>query len=58
MAEAQNPHRLHPTSISYVYKVFYHLDMLWIGIWVHPYTVTPVQVLGWFFDNWGLAEPK
>ena len=34
----------HPLSISYVYKVFQHLDMLWMGIWVRPYTVMPVQV--------------
>jgi hypothetical protein len=39
MIEATNNFRLHPTSISYVYKVFYHLDMLWMDIWVHPYTV-------------------
>ena len=32
--------------LSYVYTVFQHLDMLWMGIWVHPYTVTPVQVGG------------
>jgi hypothetical protein len=47
MVEAGNPCRLHPTSIVYVYKVFYHLDMLWMGIWVHPYTVTHhVKVMG------------
>jgi hypothetical protein len=28
------PHPCH------MYKVFQHLDMLWMGIWVHPYTVT------------------
>ena len=39
MVEATNSFRRHPTSISYVYKVFYHLDMLWIDIGVHPYTV-------------------
>ena len=44
MIEAPNPHEVHPTSISYVYKVVYHLDMLWMGIWLHPYTVTLVQV--------------
>ena len=33
-----------PTSMSYVYTVFQHLDMLWMGIWVYPYTVTSVQV--------------
>ncbi len=46
MVEAINPHRLFPTSMSYVYTVFQHLYMLWIGIWVYPYTVTPVQGRG------------
>jgi hypothetical protein len=27
-----------------LYKVIEHLQMLWIGIWVHPYTVISVQV--------------
>jgi hypothetical protein len=27
----------------WIYKVFEHLEMLWMGIWVHPYTVMPVQ---------------
>ena len=44
MVEAANPQRLHPTSILDVYKVFEQLEMLWMGIWVHPYTVTPVRV--------------
>jgi len=48
MVEATNPHRLHPTSMSYVYTVFQHLDMLWMGIWVYPYTITPVQGRGDF----------
>ena len=39
---------VHPTSMSYVYTVFQHLDMLWMGIWVYPYTVMPVQVRGGF----------
>ena len=45
MVEAANTH-LHPTSILVleVYKVFEHLEMLWMGIWVHPYTVTPIRV--------------
>jgi hypothetical protein len=44
MVEAPNPRRLHPTYISYVDKVFSHLDRQWMGIWVHPYTVMLVQV--------------
>ncbi len=43
MVEATNSFRRHPTSISYVYKVFEHLDMLWMDI-LHPYTVIMVQV--------------
>jgi hypothetical protein len=46
MVEASNPLEVHPTSILYVYKVFQHLDMLWMGICVRPYTGMPVQVGG------------
>jgi hypothetical protein len=46
MVEATNLHRLHPTSMSYVYTVLQHLDMLWMGIWVYPYTVMSVQGRG------------
>ncbi len=44
MVEATNSFRRHPTSISYVYRVVYHLDMLWMDIWVDPYTVILVWV--------------
>ena len=44
MVEAVNHSWLHPTSILDVYKVIEHLHMLWMGIWVHPYMVIPVQV--------------
>jgi hypothetical protein len=44
--------RLDPTSILDVYKVFWHLDMLGMGIWGHPYGDTPLQVGGGF---WVLA---
>jgi hypothetical protein len=27
-----------------VYNMFKHLHMLWMGIWMHPETVIPVQV--------------
>jgi hypothetical protein len=54
MVEAENPHWLHPTSILDVYKVFYHLEMLWmdIWVWVHPYAVLHVQVGVSFRKNW------
>ena len=58
MVEAPNPLGVHPTSISYVYKVFQHLDTLWMGIWVRPYTVMPVQVGSGFLENLGRAEPE
>jgi hypothetical protein len=45
MVEAPNPLGVHPTSILYVYTVFQHLDMLWMGMCVRPYTVMPVQVV-------------
>ncbi len=44
MVEAMNHQWLHPTSILDVCKIVEHLHMLWMGIWVHPYTVIPVQV--------------
>ena len=31
MVEDPNPREVHTTSISYVYKVFQHLDMLWMA---------------------------
>ncbi len=46
MVEAPNPLGVHPTSMSYVYKVFQYLNMPWIGIWVYPYTVTVTPVKG------------
>jgi hypothetical protein len=39
MVEVTDPRWLHPTSILDVNKVFEHNHLLWIGIWVHPYTV-------------------
>ncbi len=44
MIEATNPQRLHPTSILDVYKVFEHVEMLWMGIWERTYAVLHVQV--------------
>ena len=44
MDEAARGFRLHLTSMVDVYKVFEHLDMLCMGIWVHPYTVAPVKI--------------
>jgi hypothetical protein len=57
MVEAPDLLGVHPTSMSYVYKVFYHIDMRWMDIWVYPYTVTPVEVGGICWKI-GRAEPE
>ena len=36
MVEPQTPLGVLHKSISYIYKVFLHLDKLWMGIWHHP----------------------
>jgi hypothetical protein len=36
MVEADSHHKLLPTSIIDIYKVFEHIDMLSIGIWQQP----------------------
>jgi hypothetical protein len=51
-------HWLHPTSILDIYKVSEHLHMLWMGIWVHPYTVIPVMVGAKFWEIWVRWSPK
>jgi len=30
--------------MSYIYKVFEHLNQLWMGIWQHTHTVTTTVV--------------
>jgi hypothetical protein len=44
MVEAVKPFKLHPTFMSYIYKVFEHLKQLWMGIWQHTHTVTTTEV--------------
>ncbi len=53
--EAVNHPTLYLRSILNVYEVFEPFHMPWMGIWVHPYTVTPVQVGAKFqiLENWG-----
>ncbi len=41
---------LHPYGM--LYKVFWHLNMLCMGIWGHPYIDTPLQVRG---GLWGFG---
>ncbi len=58
MVEAVSHHWLHPTSILEVYNVLKHLHMLWMGIWVHPYTVIHLCRWGQNFVNLGKGEAK
>ena len=44
MVEAVELFKLHPTSMSYIYKVFEHLKQLWMGIWQHIHTVATTEV--------------
>ena len=44
MVEAVEPFKLHPTSMSYIYKVCEHLKQLWMGIWQHTHTITTTEV--------------
>jgi hypothetical protein len=44
MVEAEGPFKLHPTSMSYIYKVFGHLKQLWMGIWQHTHPVTTTEL--------------
>ena len=46
----QKPFKLHPTSIWYIFNVYEHSFMWWMGIWMHSYMVTNTSVapgLGW-----------
>ena len=44
MVETVEPFKLHPTSMSYIYKVFDYLKQLWMRIWQHTHTVTTTEV--------------
>ncbi len=48
MGEAKNHFRME-TLPSYLYKVFKHLLMQWMVIWMHPYFIKPMEVCqaGW-----------
>jgi hypothetical protein len=53
MVEADSHLKLLPASMLTIYKLFEHIDMLSIGIWLQPYTVIPT-LLGsdfWVWDN-------
>jgi hypothetical protein len=40
----EEPFKLHPISMSYIYKVFEHLKQLWMLIWQLTHTVTTTEV--------------
>jgi hypothetical protein len=46
MVEAVRPIKLDHISMTYIYKVFEYLLLLWIGIctWMHPSTLTIADV--------------
>jgi hypothetical protein len=44
VVEAIGSFKLHPTSMSYIYKMFEHLTQLWMGIWQHTHTITTTDV--------------
>ncbi len=44
MVEAVEPFKMHPISMTYLYKVFEHLQLLFMGIWLHTHTVTTTDV--------------
>jgi hypothetical protein len=44
MVEAVEPFKLHITSMSHLYEVFEHLQLLYIDIWMHIHSVTTKDV--------------
>jgi hypothetical protein len=44
MVEAVEPFKLHMTSMSYLYEVFEHLQLLCIDKWMHIHSVTTTDV--------------
>jgi hypothetical protein len=39
-----------------VYEVFEHLEMLWMGIWVHPYAFNTLCRWGWILGKIGYGR--
>ena len=44
IVEAVEPFKLHPTSMSYLYEVSEHIQLLGISIWMHIHSVTTTDV--------------
>jgi hypothetical protein len=40
MVEADEPIKLHPTAMLYIYKVVEHLQMLWMDEWGNTHNIT------------------
>ena len=53
IVKANNLLWLHPTSILDVYKVFEHLNMLWMGTLGYPYTVELAKLFAQILVLWG-----
>ncbi len=53
LIEAVEPFKLHPMFMSYMYEMFERLPRLWMGIWLHTYTITTTDVST---DLWEFAE--
>ena len=60
MVEALNPLEVHPMCMSHIYNVFWYLDMLWMGIWVHTLVtlLCMCRVRGGFLNDWDLTESE
>ncbi len=56
MVEADGHLKLFPTSKIVMYNVFEHIDMLYMGIQYHPYTVLPTHFSARFCDSGSLVE--
>jgi hypothetical protein len=44
IVEAVEPFKLYPKCVLYIYKVFEHLRLLWMDIWLHNHTITTTNV--------------
>jgi hypothetical protein len=44
MVESVEPFKLHITSMSYLYEVFEHLQLLFIDIWMHIHSDATTDV--------------
>jgi hypothetical protein len=44
LVETVEPFKLHPTSMSYIYRMFEYLQLLCMGIWLHTHTFTTTDV--------------